>query len=235
MRTSFSLKDKLKPIKELRRDSIFRLMQYEELLGTTDKEVNDAIVSIKTKLKQIRIALKDSVIKVREENILYCKGDIEDVEYIPKKISFGKQLFSEFDDFDDIYPSYTGTGEIILSLSFSDFIFIELEDEAIIVKEESFWVCDGEIYVDYEGEDELLLKGSGVIILEIPVSEAEVMRCAINNDSLKVFGDDVILRRGSIEKRELRKYTLFEGSGEVWLTPTKRVYENIKYNIEKIE
>ena len=235
MKTSFSLKDKLKSIKELRRDSIFRLMQYEELEGTSDKEVNDTIKSINTKLKQIRIVLNDSVIKVREENILYCKGDIEEVEYIPRGSSFGKKLFSDYDDYDDIYPSYTGSGEMILSLSFSDFIFIELENEEIIIKEDSFWVCGGEVFVDYDGEDELLLRGSGVVVIEIPVSEMEVMRCGLNDDILKVFDDDVILRRGSIKKRELRKYIAYEGSGEVWLVPTKKIYEDIKNSIENIE
>ena len=235
MKTSFSLKDKLKSVKELRRDSIFRLMQYEQLEGTSEKEVNDTIKGINTKLKQIRIILNDSVIKVREENILYCKGDIDDVEYIPRRSSFSKKLFSDYDEYDDIYPSYTGTGEMILSLSFSDFIFIELEDEEIIIKEDSFWVCDGEIFVDFDGEDELLLRGSGVVIVEIPVSEMEVMRCGLNDDILKVFDDDVILRRGNIDKRDRRKYTAYEGSGEVWLVPTKRIYENIKDSIENIE
>ena len=235
MKTSFSLKDKLKSIKELRRDSIFRLMQYEELAGTSDSEVNNTIKAINTKLKQIRVILNDGVVKVREESILYCKGDIEDVEYVPRGLSFGKKIFSDFDEFDDIYPSYTGSGEMILSLSFSDFIFIELEDEEIIIKEESFWVCDGEIFVDYDGEDELLLRGSGVVIIEIPVSEAEVMRCGINNDVLKVFDDDVILRRGNINKRKLRKYIMYEGSGEVWLVPTKRIYDDIRNSIESEE
>lgn len=230
MKTSFSLKESLKPLKEIKKDSFFRLMQYDELDGTNDKVVNDFINSSKKKLKQIRIVLDDSVIKVREEKILYCKGAIEQVEYIPRSLSFRRKLFSAMDDiYDDIYPSYTGTGEMLLELSFSDFILLELEEEKIIIKEESFWVCEGDIAVEYEeDDDEISLKGSGVVVLELPVSEREVIRCGFNKDSLRLFNDDIILRRGRLEKRIDKNSMSFVGSGEVWLAPTRLIYDRMK-------
>lgn len=236
MKTSFSLKDSLKTLKEVKKDSFFRLMQYEELDGTEDEEVNYAIGSIKKKLKQIRIMLNDSVIKIKEEKILYCKGDIDEVEYIPRNIAFGKRLFSSVEDiYDDIYPSYIGTGEMILELSFSDFAFIEIEEENIIIKEESFWACEGEIAIEYEENDEISLNGSGIIVLELPVSEREVIRCGFNKDSLRVFNDDVILRKGTLDKIVGKKSTSFIGSGEVWLVPTRAVYDKIKEEKEYLE
>lgn len=232
MKTSFSLKDKLKVAKELKKDSFFRLMQYEEIDGIDSKDVNQTITSIKRNLKQIRVVLNDSVVKVKEEKLLYFKGDIEEIEYEPIP-RFGSRLFKEInDDYDDIYPSYTGKGEMILTLSFSDFIFIELEDEEIIIKEEYFWICEGEIAADYVDDDELLLRGSGIVVMELPVSEGEVMRCALNKDKLQSCDDEAILQRGNIEKIENRKGTLYSGSGEVWLVPTKRIYEDIRYNLK---
>lgn len=231
MKTSFSLKDKLKVVKELKKDSFFRLMQYEELDGIDNKEVNQTISLMKKKLKQIRVVLNDTVVKVREEKLLYAKGDIEEIEYEPIP-RFGSRLFREINDYDDIYPSYTGTGEIILTMAFSDFIFLELEDEEVIIKEEYFWICEGEIAVDYVDDDELLLKGSGIVVMELPVSEEEVIRCALNKDVLQVYDDEGILRRGNIDKRENRKGVAYVGSGEVWLAPTKRIYEDIRYNLK---
>ncbi|MGL5576027.1 MAG: hypothetical protein ACRDCW_10850 [Sarcina sp.] len=232
MKTSFSLKDKLKVVKELKKDSFFRLMQYEELDGTSIKEVNQTVTSIKRKLKQVRVVLNDSVVKVKEEKLLYSKGDIEEIEYEPIP-RFGRRLFKEInDEYDDIYPSYTGTGEIILTLSFSDFIFIDLEDEEITIKEEYFWVCEGEIAVDYGEDDEIILNGSGVVVMELPVSEEEVMRCALNKDVLQSYDDEAILQRGKIDKRENKKGIAYVGSGEVWLAPTKRIYDDIRYNLK---
>lgn len=226
MKTSFSLKDKLKVIKELRKDSFFKLMQYEDLEGTDNKKVNQAIKSMKKKLKQIRVILDDSVVKVKEEKLLYTKGDIEEIECEP--IYFEGRLFSDINDnYDDIYPSYTGKGEIILNLSFSDFVFIELEDENIIIKEEYFWICEGEIAVDYVDDDELLLTGSGIVVMELPVSENEIIRFDLNKDMFQSYDDEAILQRGNIDKRENKKGTVYIGDGEVWLAPTKRLYNDM--------
>ncbi|MGL5820269.1 MAG: hypothetical protein ACRCYE_01385 [Sarcina sp.] len=225
MKTSFSLKDKLKILREIKRESFFRLMAYDELDGIDDRTVNDTIVSIKNKLKQIRIALMDSVVKVKADKLLYIKGNIDEIN----DDDLGSILFSSINECEeDIYPSYTGTGEIVMDLSFSDFIFIELEDEEIVIKEESFWACDGDVGVYYEGEDELLLNGSGIVVLELPVSEREVVRCGINNDKLNIFSDDVILIRGDIRKKNNRRFKSYIGSGEIWLAPTRKVYNKIK-------
>ena len=227
MKTSFSFEDKLKVIKELKKDSFFRLMQYEDLDGTDNKKINQAVESIKKKLKQIRIILEDSVVKVKEEKILYYKGDIEEIECELIDDIKGK-LFREInDDYDDIYPSYTGRGELILSLSFSDFIFIELEDEKITIKEEYFWSCESEIAVDYVDDDELLLRGSGILVMELPVSETEIMRYTLNNDVFQSYDDEAILQRGDIDKKENRKGTAYTGNGEIWFAPTKRVYSDL--------
>ncbi|MGL4741459.1 MAG: hypothetical protein ACRC41_11750 [Sarcina sp.] len=233
MKTSFSLKDKLKVLRELKRESFFRLMAYDELDGIDDRKVNDTIVSIKNKLKQVRIILMDSVVKVKADKLLYIKGNIDEIN---DDDSFRPMIFSNIDECEeDIYPSYTGNGEIVMDLSFNDFIFIELEDEEIVIKEDSFWACDGDVGVYYEGEDELLLNGSGIVIIELPVSEREVVRCGINNDKLNIFSDDVILIRGNIRKRNSRRFKSYIGSGEIWLAPTRKVYDKIKYIQEMSE
>ena len=227
MKTSFSFENKLKVIKELKKDSFFRLMQYEYLDGTDNKKINQAIGSIKKKLKQIRIILEDSVVKIKEEKILYYKGDIEEIECELIDEVKGKFFREINDDYGDIYPSYTGRGEIILSLSFSDFIFIELEDERITIKEEYFWSCESEIAVEYVDDDELLLKGSGIVVMELPVSKSEMMRCVLNDDILQSYDDEAILQRGNIDKRENKKGTVYIGTGEIWLAPTRRIYNDI--------
>ena len=80
------------------------------------------------------------------------------------------------------------------------------------------------------------------MVLEIPVPEEEVFKCKINNDVLKVDGNFAILRTGDIDftvekssKSLVSTATggegflnVFWGTGEVWLIPTKSVYEKLE-------
>lgn len=216
---------------EIESDSIFKIAYYEDLNGTDNEEVNSTIKNMKTKLKQITIALDDSTVKVRDEKIFCYKGNINQKEESISQ-SFAQQIFSIVDneECDDIYPAYTGTGEIMMELSFSDFALIELEDDEIIIKEDNFWICDGDITIDYEGEDELLLAGTGIVVMELPVSEKEIFRCRLNKDTFTIFDQDVIFRRGRLNKEKNRNSISYTGIGELWIAPTKNIYENIKQN-----
>ena len=54
-----------------------------------------------------------------------------------------------------------------------------------------FWIMKGYI--------KLKLSGSGIVVLEIPVPEKEILRCKLFKDTLKVDGNFAILRTGNIE------------------------------------
>lgn len=231
MITSLNLKERCKSLKEIESDSIFRLAYYEDLNGTDDEAVNIAIKNIKSKLKQITINLDESTVKVRDEKIFCYKGNIKQVEESTSQ-TFAQQIFSIVDnqECEDIYPAYSGTGEIMMELSFSDFAFIELEDDEIVIKEDSFWICEGDIDIDYEGDDELLLVGTGVVVMELPVSEKEIFRCRLNKDTFTIFNQDVIFKRGRLEKEKNRSSISYSGIGELWVAATKNIYEDIKQN-----
>ena len=88
------------------------------------------------------------------------------------------------------------------------------------------------------------LSGSGVVVLEIPVPETEIIKVKLINDTLKVDGNFAILRSGNLEFTvEKSAKTLigtgtsgegflstFRGTGEVWLLPTLIAYEELKKN-----
>ena len=92
-----------------------------------------------------------------------------------------------------------------------------------------------------EGFFQTKLKGTGIVVLEIPVPETEIFKYSLVEDVLKIDGNFSVLRTGGIQFTvEKTTKTLigsgfsgegllnvFRGTGEVWLMPTKVVYDKI--------
>ena len=151
-------------------------------------------------------------------------------------------------------PILRGTGEVFLEPSFGHFTLIELEDEEIIIDDGLFFACEESIEIEpvmqksisslifgKEGMFQSRLSGSGIVLLEVPVPEKEILRCKLYRDVLKVDGSFAVLRSGNIEFTVEKSGTtlvgsaingegllnVYRGTGEVWLVPTKSIYEDL--------
>ena len=100
-----------------------------------------------------------------------------------------------------------------------------------------------EINITSINDKELKLNGNGVVVLKLPVSEKEIIRCKLFNDKLTVNEDLVILKSNSINisyekyeneiEDEIVEYvnTVYYGIGELWLLPTRSIYDKyVKIN-----
>ncbi len=258
MRTSLNFSNSLTKIAEMQGDSIFQVLEYDELRGGTDLE--DAIMlsfmkEAHIRLRQIRILLEDSSVKIESGALHFLKGDIEMKNKIGGIVGLSKKLISSKITGESTFkPIYTGTGELFLEPSFAHFALIELEDEEIIVDDSLFYACEESVEVGVasqrnissaffgnEGFFQTRLSGSGIVVLEIPVPENEIFKCRLVNDVLKVDGNFAILRSGTLDftvekssKSIIATSTggegllnVFRGSGEVWLIPTKSIYDKL--------
>ncbi|MDM0633260.1 AIM24 family protein [Clostridium perfringens] len=208
------------------------------------------------KLRQVRIILEDSSVNIEKGALSYMRGPISMKNKIGGPIGLGKKLFSSKVTGESTFkPKYEGTGDIFLEPSFGHYALIELEDDEIIVDDGLFYACESSVEITAhmnkalssmvlgnEGVFQTKLSGNGIVVLEIPVPEEEVFKCKINNDVLKVDGNFAILRTGDIEftvekssKSLVSTATggegllnVFRGTGEVWLIPTKSVYEKLE-------
>lgn len=208
------------------------------------------------KLRQVRIILEDSSVNIEKGALSYMRGPISMKNKIGGPIGLGKKLFSSKVTGESTFkPKYEGTGDIFLEPSFGHYALIELEDDEIIVDDGLFYACESSVEITAhmnkslssmvlgnEGVFQTKLSGNGIVVLEIPVPEEEVFKCKINNDVLKVYGNFAILRTGDIEftvekssKSLVSTATggegllnVFRGTGEVWLIPTKSVYEKLE-------
>lgn len=242
MKCSMDLRNKLNLISELGEETKFQVLEYEALGGVKDLNATKAIKCIEEagkRLKQIRIVLDDSEVKLQNDVLSYMKGYIERNDKIVEHKGIKKVFLDMANRQDIVKTTYIGSGEILLEPSYSDFVLIELIDEEIIIADELFMACDDEIEV-LENNNEVILTGNGIVALKLPVAESEIIRCKLFNDRLVVNGDYVILKSAKIKSRK-EKYqrningelvdeinNVYEGAGEVWLLPTKVVYEKYK-------
>ncbi len=259
MRSSLKFTNKLNMISDMENDSRFQILEYEDLNGANDVETALGLNIIRESgitLKQIRIILDDSSVKLESGALSYMKGDIEIKNKVGGVLGLGKKFISSKLTGESVFkPTYSGSGEIFLEPSFGHFALIELEDDEIIVDDGTFYACEDGLEVGVsiqknlssamlgnEGLYQTRIEGSGIVALEIPVPESEIFKCILINDTLKVDGNFAILRTGNIEfsvekssKSIIGSVTngegfinVYRGSGEVWLMPTKGIYDDLR-------
>ena len=259
MRSSLKFTNKLNMLSEMECESKFQILEYENLDGATDVETAFGLNIIRQsgiKLKQIRIMLEDSSVKLEPGSLSYMKGNIEVKNKSGGLIGFGKKIISSKLTGETAFkPTYSGTGEIFLEPSFGHFALIELEDDEIIVSDNMFYACEEDIEVNAamqknisstflgnEGLYQTRIEGNGIVALKVPVPESEIFKCILINDTLKVDGNFAILRTGNIEFSVEKSsksivgtaingeglVNVYRGTGQVWLIPTQSVYKDLK-------
>ncbi len=259
MITSENMKNRLTMISEMKNESTFQILEYDNLQGAmglnTALQIN-LMKESSIRLKQVRIILDDSEVKIESGSLSYMKGNIEIINKTGGIIGLGKKFFSSKVTGESMFkPILRGTGEVFLEPSFGHFTIIELEDEEIVIDDELFYACEEGIEVEpvmqksvssmifgKEGIYQTRLRGSGIVVLEIPVPEKEILRCKLFRDVLKIDGNFAILRSGNIEFTVEKSGTnligtalngegllnVYRGTGEVWLVPTDSVYTSLK-------
>ena len=259
MIASENIKNTIKIKSEMKNESTFQILEYESLDGARDIQTSIKLGLMKNsniKLRQVRLILNDSAVKIEAGALSYMKGNLEIETKTGGVIGLGKKFFQSKVTGESMFkPVIKGTGEVFLESSFSHFTIIELEDEEIVVDDGLFYACEEEVEVGAamqknissmmfgnEGIYQTKLKGSGIVVLKIPVPEKEIFRCKLFRDELKVDGNFALLRTGNIEfsveksGSSLIKSSLngegfvnvYRGTGEVWLAPTLNIYESLE-------
>lgn len=206
------------------------------------------------KLKNVKITLKKGAVKLESGALYFMKGHIDVANKAAK--GFFKNLGSSLLSGEKMFkPEYSGKGEIWLEPSFGHYMLIEIEDDEIIVDKGMFYACESKMEVTAvaqknitsamfggEGFFQTRIKGTGIVVLSIPVPQDEIMVYQLENEELKVDGNFAVLRRGNINfsVKMITKGLVgtltsgegllqtFSGTGEVWLAPTQSVYDQIE-------
>ena len=80
MRSNIEVKNKLTLVSQMGNESCFQILKYASLNGASELNVASAIRTIEgngKRLKQVRILLNDSAVKIQQNALSYMKGFIE--------------------------------------------------------------------------------------------------------------------------------------------------------------
>lgn len=241
----------------------FEVLAYNSLEGPQDIEMAMGIYfayQSGLKIKQLRIKLDNSSVKTEAGCLYFYKGNIKLKSHIGGVGGlFKKAISSSVIHESAIKPIYEGSGEIYLEPAFKHYIFLELNNESIIVDKGIFFCCSSNIEVKgfiqknissavlgHEGLFQIELCGNGIVVLESNVPKEEILKYELSNgEELKVDGNFVIARTKGIsfsvtksDKTLFRSaingeglLNTFSGEGTVWLAPTQPIYKKMKYRI----
>ncbi|MGN1411584.1 MAG: AIM24 family protein [Oscillospiraceae bacterium] len=208
--------------------------------------------------RQIVIYLNNDSVQIEPGALSYMQGNISMVSGVNVGNIIGKVLSSKMTGESIAQPEYKGTGMIVLEPSFKHFVVIDLKsNEDIIVDKGMFYASQGSVtsksvmqksisstIAGGEGLFQIYIKGPGLVVLEIPVPMEEIDIIEMNNDVLKVDGNFALLRSASMGFTVERSaktligssvsgeglVNVYRGSGQVWLAPTIKIYDNLLYS-----
>ncbi len=258
LKTNVTMNNTLTKLSEFKHESTFQVLEYDDLKGGSDVKTAFMLSYMREaniKLRQLRIVLSGGGIYTEANALSFMRGPIEVSTNTGGLFSLSKKFVtSKISGEPVIKPHYKGVGEILLEPSFGHYAMLELENEEIIIDDSLFFAAEDSIEIGItamktvssalfgtEGLFQTKLKGTGIVVLEIPVPETEVFKYSLVDDVLKIDGNFSVLRTGGITFTvEKTTKTLigsgfsgegllnvFRGTGEVWLMPTKVVYDKI--------
>lgn len=165
---------------------------------------------------------------------------------------FSKMVSGKVTGESAIKPEYTGTGEIILEPTYKHILLINLEEwnNSIVLDDGLFLACESNLkqkavmrsnissaVAGNEGLFNLGIEGKGVICLESPCPQEELIEVELQNDVVKIDGNMAIAWSGSLEFTVERSgktligsaasgeglVNVFRGTGKVLIAPVDRI------------
>ena len=258
--------EKLKLIDQARHgDILLEIFEYESLSGSSDPSIaQELYYAQKTgiKLRKVKATLfSDRTRLITESGALhYSKGNIKtDNKIGGLSGALEKFVNKKLNNEKFFRPSYTGVGEVHLEPSFNHFTLFVLNDDALVVDRGMFYASAGDLSVEFapvdsvssalfgnEGLIQTVIRGTGVVVVEIPVPFSELVAVELNNETLKVDGDFALMRYGDVRayvslgnKGLFKTWTsgetlveTFKGTGTVFLAPTNDIYRGLSERLK---
>lgn len=236
------------------------ILQYDRLSGSDNLEVAQKLFyanQVGMHLKQIRIRLNNGAAQLETGEMQFIKGNVTVDTTVGGLGGLAQKLInSNLTNQTTFRPHYHGTGEVYGEPSFKHFIIMTLNNEEAVLEQGMFYGSDAKVEVGvttlknlssvFFGGDkffQISVKGTGWVVLQVPVPANEIIRYQLNNEKIMVDGSLSLLRKGNIEyKVEKSNKSLFgsmiggenvllqtfTGTGEVWLAPTKPFYDRLR-------
>jgi uncharacterized protein (AIM24 family) len=231
-----------------------QVLEYERLLGSGTSSAANLyyMEKIGMRLRTVRVQLEHAKLVAEPGALQYMRGQIELKTASGGGVAgFLQRAVTAVATGETISKSeFIGTGEIVLEPSFEHYLLLDLNGE-LVTDRGAFLAGVGDLKFSAKRPDSIAagalagegffqtqISGQGVVVLQSPVPEAELVKIELQKDRLMVDGNFALARTGALNMSIQKStkallgnlkggeglVTVFEGTGTVWLAPTQHIY-----------
>ena len=250
--SNFTNNDDVKILKEL---GPFKVIEYVKDWSVTPQTAQICYFSnlMNVRKRQVICNLAKSSITIQAGAMQWMIGDVNATTGIKGAGDlFSKMVRGKVTGESAIKPEYVGTGEIVLEPTYKHILLLNLEEwnNSIVLDDGLFLACESclkqkavmrnnisSAVAGNEGLFNLGIEGKGVLCLESPCPQEELIEIELENDVIKIDGNMAIAWSGSLEFTVERSgktligsaasgeglVNVFRGTGKVLIAPVDKM------------
>ena len=231
----------------------FSILEYQKDLSVSPENAMNAYycAEMNIRRRQIVCDISKSNVTVQAGAMQWMVGDVKATTGIKGAGDLiGKAVRSKMTEESTIKPEYTGDGVLVLEPTYKHIILLDVSEwnGSVVLEDGMFLACESSLkhkavmrstfssaVAGNEGLFNLGLQGKGVVCLESPVPKGELVEITLEDDVLKVDGNQVIAWSGSLKftvERSGRSLigsaasgeglvNTYRGTGKVLLAPVR--------------
>ena len=242
-------------IKVLDTKGPFTVVEYLRDLSVTPMTAQTSYFSnlMNVRKRQVICNLKPSPVTVQAGAMQWMVGNVNATTGL-KGVGdlFSKAVRGKVTGESAIKPEYTGDGQIVLEPTYRHIILINLEEwnNSIVLDDGLFLACESKLQqkavmrsnissavAGNEGLFNLGVQGQGILCIESPCPQEELIEIELENDTVKIDGNMAIAWSGSLEFTVERSgkslvgsaasgeglVNVYRGTGKVLLAPVDKM------------
>lgn len=247
---NFMENDDVKTIASL---GAFSVLEYQKDLSVSPENAMLAYycAEMNIRKRQIVCDLSKSNVTVQSGAMQWMVGDVRATTGI-KGVGdlVGKAVRSKMTDETTIKPEYVGDGILVLEPTYKHIVLIDVADwnGSVVLDDGLFLACESSLkhkavmrstfssaVAGNEGLFNLGLQGKGVVCLESPVPRGELVEITLEDDVLKIDGNQAIAWSGNLKFTVERSgksligsaasgeglVNVYRGTGKILLAPVR--------------
>ena len=231
----------------------FSILEYQKDLSVSPDNAMNAYycAEMNIRRRQIVCDISKSNVTVQSGAMQWMVGDVRATTGIKGAGDLlSKAVRSKMTEESTIKPEYTGDGVLVLEPTYKHIILLDVSDwnGSVVLEDGMFLACESSLkqkavmrstfssaVAGNEGLFNLGLQGKGVVCLESPVPRGELVEITLEDDVLKVDGNQVIAWSGSLKFTVERSgksligsaasgeglVNTYRGTGKVLLAPVR--------------
>ncbi len=241
-------------IKVLDTKGPFTVVEYLRDLSVTPMTAQTSYFSnlMNVRKRQVICNLKASPVTVQAGAMQWMVGNVNATTGL-KGVGdlFSKAVRGKVTGESTIKPEYTGDGQMVLEPTYKHIILINLEEwnNSIVLDDGLFLACESKLQqkavmrnnissavAGNEGLFNLGVQGKGILCIESPCPQEELIEIELENDTVKIDGNMAIAWSGSLEFTVERSgksligsaasgeglVNVYRGTGKVLLAPVDK-------------